>query len=214
MSRSDIELIDAVLRGEEAAFKSLYDKYVKKVFNLAYRISGRFGDPEELTQEIFYQVYKNLKNFHGKSQFYTWLYRVATNTCLQYNRKHDKSRASSSYENLEENAPMVLPPSSHPLPDEEVEHRLLREDIAKRIAALPEKQKTVMILGPVQGHSYQEMSDILEVSVTVVKGRLHRARESLRSAFKDINSEKQHLRVGNKVDSEDTTKKIVSRVSG
>jgi len=185
MKRSDVELIQAVLDGEEAAFKILYDKYVKKVYSLAYRISGKYGDPEELTQEIFYQVYKNLKNFHGKSQFYTWLFRVATNTCLQYNRKHNKSRGSSSYENLEENAPMVLPPSSRPLPDTEAEQRLFQEDIARHISALPEKQKMVMILGPVQGHSYQEISEMLDVSVTVIKGRLHRARESLRSIFKD-----------------------------
>ena len=185
MGCSDIERIEAVLSGDEGAFKDLYDKYVRKVYNLAFRISGRFGDPEELTQEIFYQVYKNLKNFHGNSQFYTWLYRVATNTCLQYNRKHDKHRNSSSYENLEENAPMVLPPSSIPHPETEVEQRLLQEDIAKRIASLPEKQKTVMVLGPIQGNSYQEMSQILGVSVTVIKGRLHRAREALRSIFRE-----------------------------
>jgi RNA polymerase sigma-70 factor (ECF subfamily) len=210
MSRTDHELIEAVLSGEEAAFKILYDKYVKKVFNLSYRISGRFGDPEELTQEIFYQVYKNLKNFQGKSQFYTWLFRVATNTCLQYNRKHDKSRASSSYEHLEENAPMVLPPSSQPQPETEVEQRLLREDIAKRIATLPEKQKMVMILGPVQGHSYQEMSDILEVSVTVVKGRLHRARESLRAVFNSAGYEDFSASSGGKTNIDEDVNNVVS----
>ena len=71
-----------------------------------------------------------------------------------------------------------------------------------------------MILGPVQGHSYQEMSDILEVSVTVIKGRLHRARESLRSAFKDMNGEKQYPPVGNKTGSGKDATELISTVQG
>jgi len=183
MDTLDRELIDLTLQGDDEAFHRLYEKYVKKVYNLAYRMVGRDGDPEELTQEIFFQVFKNLKNFKGKSQFYTWLYRVATNTCLQHRRKRSRGRGTSSFDELAETAPNALPSSGLANPEDEAGTRLLREDIAKAIAGLTENQKTVMILGPVQGHSYDEMSEILGVSVTVIKGRLHRARESMRSLF-------------------------------
>jgi len=184
VSHDDVELIDLTLAGDESAFRQLYDKYVRKVYNLAYRMVGRDGDPEEMTQEIFYQAYKNLRNFQGKSQFYTWLYRVAANTCLQHIRKSSRGRGNASYEDLEEQAPMALPASAEPGPEDEAGRRLLQEKIARKINELPENQRMVMILGPIQGHSYEEMSQILGVSVTVIKGRLHRARESLRTVLR------------------------------
>lgn len=184
MSKADNDLIERTLAGDESAFQSLYEKYVRKVYNLAYRMIGREGDPEEMTQEIFYQVYKNLKNFKGKSQFYTWLYRVATNTCLQHIRKSGRSKGGASFEELEESAPMALPAADGPSPEDEASQRLFKEELVKKIAQLPENQRMVMVLGPIQGHSYEEMSEILGVSVTVIKGRLHRAREAMRSAFR------------------------------
>ena len=184
MSKKDNELIERTLAGDEVAFQKLYEKYVRKVYNLAYRMVGRDGDPEEMTQEIFYQVYKNLKNFQGKSQFYTWLYRVASNTCLQHIRKSGRSKGSASFEDLEESAPMALPAANGLSPEDEASQRLFKQELVKKIAELPENQRMVMVLGPIQGHSYEEMSDILGVSVTVIKGRLHRAREAMRSAFR------------------------------
>lgn len=185
MSRNDAELIELTLAGHDEAFRELYDRYVRRVYNLAYRMVGRRGDPEELTQEIFYQVFRNLSNFQGKSQFYTWLYRVAANTCLQYLRKSGRDRQGASFDELVESAPGVLPVSSEPAPDEEATRRAMEGEIARAIDSLPENQRLAMILGPIQGKSYEEMAEILGVTVTVVKGRLHRARESMRALFRD-----------------------------
>lgn len=191
MSRGDDLLVEKALAKDGEAFRQLYEKYVKKIYNLVYRLLKDKQDVDEVTQEVFFQAYKNLPRFQGKSQFYTWLYRVATNTALQFRRKKNRRRGDSSYENLEENAPQVLKPSESGDPSGEVERRERRDRIRAAIRSLPHNQRVVMVLGPIQGLSYEEISGVLGVSVTVIKGRLHRARENLRERYDQM--KKNHL---------------------
>ncbi len=191
MSREDSQLVARVLSGHEDAYAKLYKKYARKIYNLVLRLVGVAQEAEELTQEVFFQAYKNLPRFKGKSQFYTWLYRVATNTTLQWLRKRGREKGDSSFEFLEENAPQSLRPAAAPDPSVEVERREIRGRIRDALESLPYNQKVVMVLGPIQGLSYEEMSEVLGVSVTVIKGRLHRARENLRDRYKSLKKTSQ-----------------------
>lgn len=182
MSPSDIELIEQARDGDQAAFEELYKRYVRKIYNLAYRMAGGGQEAEELTQEVFLQAYKNLAHFKGESSFYTWLYRVACNTCLQHLRKKSRRRETVNFDDLAE-----VQISGHESPDplDTVARRELERRLEKALALLPESQRMVILLGPIQGLSYEKMADALGLTVPIVKSRLHRARENLRRLCKE-----------------------------
>lgn len=176
----DDELVQRALAGDRPAFEELYRKTVRRVFNLVLRLVGTVQEAEEITQEVYCQVYRNLLRFEGRSSFYTWVFRIATNVSLQY----VKWRARRS----RDTPLMFIPESQLPTrgslrehdPEREAERRALYRQLGSALGRLPAAQRLVLVLGPIQGHSYEEMSRILGISTNVIKGRLHRARENLR----------------------------------
>lgn len=184
----DDELVDRALSGDRTAFEELYRKTVRRVFNLVLRLVGSVQEAEEITQEVYCQVYRNLPRFEGRSSFYTWVFRIATNVSLQYVKWRSR-RAKDT--------PIIfIPESELPRrggfreydPEREAERRALYRQLGEALGKLPAAQRLVLVLGPIQGHSYEEMSKILGISTNVIKGRLHRARENLRSFLHDANS--------------------------
>lgn len=176
----DVILVERVVGGDRSAFEELYKKYVKKIFNLLYRMTGTAEEAEEVTQEVFYQVYRVLPNFQGRSQFYTWIYRIATNVGLQHLKKRVRKKRESSFDEIPETNAIPSPTVGGD-PQHVSERRALYTDIHKAIDALPVNQRVVMILGPIQGHNYQQMAEITGTTEEVIKGRLHRARENIRA---------------------------------
>ncbi len=177
MEAEDFELIERSVNGDPAGFEELYKRYVKRIHGLACRMVGSGHSAEEVTQEIFLQAYKNLDRFKKESSFYTWLYRVASNTCLQFLRKKSRNKETVPYEELAE---VQLPGMPGPDPLAQVARRELARKLEESLKKLPESQRLVLILGPIDGHSYEEMAEILGVTIPVVKSRLHRARENIR----------------------------------
>ena len=88
------DVVTRAVNGDRPAFEELYHKYVRKVFNLVYRMVGSAQEAEEVTQEVFYQAYKNLSGFQGRSKFYTWIFRIATNVSLQHVKRQVRARRS------------------------------------------------------------------------------------------------------------------------
>ncbi len=181
MEQDDFELIEQTRRGDQSSFEVLYQRYVKRIFNLAYRMVGPGADAEELTQEVFLQAFKNLQHFKGQSSFYTWLYRIACNTCLQFLRKKSRSRETVNYDDLAE---VEIEGHESPDPLDEIERRDLARRLEQALGQLPDSQRMVLVLGPIEGRSYEEIAEILGLTVPVVKGRLHRARENIRRICK------------------------------
>src|SRR6266849_1992216 len=81
---ADADRVSRALNGDRPAFEELYAKYLRKVYNLVFRLVGTAQEAEEVTQEAFYQIYKTLPRFQGRSSFYTWIFRIATNVALQH----------------------------------------------------------------------------------------------------------------------------------
>jgi RNA polymerase sigma factor (sigma-70 family) len=179
----DLKLIRLTLGGDRSAFEVLYRRYVKKIYGLVFRMVGAQQEAEEVTQEVFYQVYKALPNFQGKSQFYTWIYRIATNVALQHVKKAVRKKKETSFEEALDGG--TLPGfAGSGSPEKVAESRDFYVALEKAINSLPANQRLVMILGPIQGHSYEQMAHILGTSEEVIKGRLHRARENIREWLK------------------------------
>ena len=179
---SDEDLVRKFNEGQHEVFEILFNRYYKKIYNLCLRFCNSDRNlAEETAQETFLQAYKSLPRFQYKSSFYTWLYRVTFNTCSINVKKQARLR-SSSLENLD----LEQLNRSSQEPSDFVLKREYNQYVNKVLNELPEEQKQVMLLGPVLGHSYQEISEIIGESVTVIKGRLFRARQNFKKKFEKM----------------------------
>jgi RNA polymerase sigma-70 factor (ECF subfamily) len=176
-AHQDVELVGKAQTGDREAFEALYRRHVRKVYNLVHRVVGA-QDAEEVTQEVFYQVYRNLESFENRSSFYTWIYRVATNVSLQHAKRQARHRREGPLEKVPDAT--LAAAVRHTGPEKEAEQRATYRDLERAIDRLPPNQRNVLVLGPIQGHSYEQIASILGTNEEVVKGRLHRARENLR----------------------------------
>jgi len=179
MALSDSELIYRINNGDEKAFNELIERYQNRVYNTAYRIMGNHEDALDLAQESFIRIYKNLKNFKGRSSFSTWLFRITTNLCLDELRKRKRKP-----ELQEENFQNIYKEEDNP---ERISlSRELNQLIQEKIDLLAPEQKIVFTLREFQGLSYQEIADITGISIGTVKSRLSRARQNLREDLNKI----------------------------
>lgn len=164
-------------------FEQLFERYQTKIFNLIYRIVGDYEDAADLTSEAFVQAFKGFERFRGESHVYTWLYRIAVNTCRNYFRRMGRKRRvpSRSFEGLapDELAEVERSANWVQSPEEALESHELRREVMEGIAALPEDFRMVIVLRDLQGLSYQEMAEVLGCSLEAVKSRLFRARRLL-----------------------------------
>jgi len=163
-------LVELSKQGDEEAFGVLVKKYKTKVFNLAYSFTKDRETADDLAQEVFIKVYYALERFKFKSGFGTWIYRIAVNHFKDYLRKHRKERHVS----LEA---LGREPS---LPDDEIKKKEKAQEAADRkkllyqaLRSLPEKHQVILTLRDIQGHSYEEIADILKLSPGTVDSRLH-----------------------------------------
>ena len=179
------EVVNRAINGDRPAFEELYHRYVRKIYNLVYRMVGSGQEAEEVTQEVFYQAYKNLAGFQGRSKFYTWIFRIATNVTLQHVKKQVRRRRDTSFDEVTEGQLPRTATVTGVDPAREVERTALYRALDCAVRRLPPNQRTVMVLGPIQGHTYEQMAQILGTNEEVIKGRLHRARENIREFLRE-----------------------------
>ena len=171
-SLADRELVDACLRGQQAAFEVIVTRHRRAVYQVCYRFTGNHEDASDLSQDAFVRAWRGLKNFKGEAALATWLYRIAVNACL--NRLGTKK------------------PDTEPIHDDSfVDNRtespgagLLREEraatVRRAIAALPNRQRAALILRTYHELSHQEIADILGSSVGAVKANFFHALANLK----------------------------------
>ena len=179
-TENDIQLIQRILSGDEAAFGILVDKYQKSVHALAWRKVGDFHDAEEITQDTFLQVYKKLPTLKDPYKFAGWLYVIANRLCIDRIRKKNlaiQSLEDTPVEDIEKSSY-----THHVSEQSEIaisEHR--REIVKKLLAKLPESERTVMTLHYLGEMTVKEISKFLGVSVSAIHNRLYRARKRLQA---------------------------------
>jgi RNA polymerase sigma-70 factor (ECF subfamily) len=151
--------------GNLDAFDELVREHGPAVYRVAYRLLGDRADAEDAAQDAFLQAWRSLRNFRADSAFSTWMYRIATNRCL------DELRRRRETEPLDEEGP-----SQHPGPEQVVVARSEFEILRQAIDTLSVAQRAALILREFEGLSYEEIAQILDISVSAVKSRIHRAR--------------------------------------
>lgn len=174
---SDLELVRRARSGERGAFGELVRRHQGRVIGLCLSMLGSTAEAEDAAQQAFVKAWRSLDAFAGGSAFSTWVYRIASNQCLDLLRQRARARTDSLDELVEregEGVARLLGSGAAP------GAALEAKDLAARIlGTLPEEQRLALVLCETQGLTYQEIAEVLECSVDSVKARLRRARETL-----------------------------------
>ena len=187
----DNELIRAFQSGDRGAFDILVERYKDLVFNLCCRFLGDKHEAEDTAQDIFVKAFRSVKEFKFRSSFYTWLYRISVNTCinrvrsLEYRRRKKNIPLNCPDDPVDIRRTMEIGDGSE-TPETELEKKERIKRIQKAIDSLPVKQKIVIILSDIQGLSYDEIGQITGMKPGTVKSRLSRARLGLREKLRGI----------------------------
>jgi RNA polymerase sigma-70 factor (ECF subfamily) len=188
VSDDDTELVRAINAGHAERFQELVRRYEQKLYNFGRRMCRNESDAEDLVQDTFLNVFRYLKDFRYETKFKNWLYRVAVNTSLKKRRRSKFApEPELSVEELahpEEAEALDQVPEWARMPLEQLLNEELLETLNQAIWSLPEKYRVVMILRDVEEFSTEETAQILNLSPSNVKVRLHRARLFLRDRLK------------------------------
>lgn len=169
--------VEAALDGDNKAFGKLVERYQKKVYGLAFGILRNREDAWDVAQDAFVKAYKNLSTYEGNAAFYTWLYRITYNLSLDVLRSKGRRATEELTEQTQEAAGDDSPRPEHP--SETAERRELAEVVTQAMSKLTEKHRAIIVLREIEGLSYEEMADVLQISKGTVMSRLFHARRNL-----------------------------------
>lgn len=182
------ELVERAAENDHRAFQVLVERYQRKAYTVAFGILRNEDEAMDVTQDAFVKVYKALPRFKGQAAFYTWLYRIIVNLCIDRKRKSSR-RGEVAYEDTYTQgddtaiAGPVLASTGIESPSAAYARRELREQMAEAMDSLSERHREILVLREVQGLSYEELSDILEVPKGTIMSRLFHARKNFQQAL-------------------------------
>lgn len=178
---SDEELVEKIRQGDRTAFRTLVEKYQRRIYAVAYGLLGNREDALDAVQEAFIKAYRSLEGFKGKSSFYTWLYRIAANTAIDLGKKGSRREEVEFREEIEANEEKgnypIAPTSKDPA--SELMKKELGALIEDAIQKLPPEQRTAIVLREIEGLSYREIAKVMRCSQGTVMSRLHYGRKKL-----------------------------------
>jgi RNA polymerase sigma-70 factor, ECF subfamily len=174
----DFSLIKGFIDGDESTFSVLMQRHKEKVRNIIYLCLGNTSLVDDLSQDVFITVYKNLVNFRFECRFTTWLYRIAVNKCRDHLRK---MKIRNIFIPIKEAGVEPVYPASEIKEEKEI--------VRNAISKLPDKLRMPLLLKDIEGFSYQEIADFIQCEIGTVKSRIFRARENLREILKPYEKE-------------------------
>jgi RNA polymerase sigma-70 factor (ECF subfamily) len=184
----DRTLVERCQAGELEAYEILVGRYRQRVYSLAYGMLRNEQDATDLSQETFVKAWQAIRGFKKNASFYTWLYRITTNLCIDFVRKRDR-RPTVPYEEAvdpDSDVDVEIAPSNQPLPSEEVRRKELREQIDVALQELSPEHRVVIQLREYEGLDYAEIAKAVGCQIGTVMSRLHYARKHLQKLLKDV----------------------------
>ena len=196
--QEDRQIVARLKAREETALEALMAQYGPKVFGLALRLTGNHQDAEEVSQDVFWTIFEKVDTFRGESTLSSWIYRIATNAALMKLRKRPKVREIPLEEELgpamtEDGMIAELIVDWSRFPDAELDRKELAHRIEEAVNLLPPDYRSVFVLRDIEGLPAEGACQILGISVTALKSRLHRARLFLRKQLADYALNPQSL---------------------
>lgn len=176
----EARLVERAKAQDEAAFEQIMNLYADRLYNYILRMVGNEADAEDLVQETFLRAYQGLPAFDGRASLSTWLYRIATNLCIDHQRRRARRVPTVSYSIREdedgEPTEWEFPDLRTPDPLEAALNRELEEVVERAVSRLSPRLKTVLLLYDVEELSYEEIARVLNIPIGTVKSRLNHAR--------------------------------------
>ncbi|MBI3662402.1 MAG: sigma-70 family RNA polymerase sigma factor [Acidobacteria bacterium] len=187
--QDEAELVTELQAGSDAAFDWLVTYYHPPVFNLVYRMVGDSADAADVTQEVFLKAFKGIRGFRRGSSLKTWLYRIAIREALNQRRwfaRHLRQQTSIDAPDVAAgDAPFELE-STAASPHEQYAAHELQQTVQRALEMVPEVFRSAVVLRDLEGLSYEEVAEVLEVSVGTVKSRIVRGRRALREVLEPL----------------------------
>lgn len=184
---SDHALIEATKQGDESAFAEIVRRYRNPIVNYLYRFLNDYEEAVDLAQETFVRVYFAIDRYHTGYAFSTYIYRIATNLAISELRKRKRRRLMSLtglFQTDRDESVEFQPRDERQLPDAELVDDERNKIIARAIAALPEKYRVAVVLRDVEGRSYEEIAEIMDLGLGTTKSRISRGRGLLKEKLK------------------------------
>ena len=166
-------------------FEAIYREHGDKIMNLAYRMTGSKESARDMTQEIFIKVYENMDSFRGDSQVFTWLYRIATNHIFNFLKKERRRKWLNLMDKplsevlQEDQIDPLFWSRSAPQPDRQMEKSEREKRVWQSIQQLSPKYRVPLVLNRYEDMSYQEIAETMQLSLSAVESRIHRAKKEL-----------------------------------
>ncbi len=181
-------LVRRARSGDQEAFGELVRTYHARVYGLAYRMVNNMDDAKELEQQTWIKVWNKLHTFKEDAQFFTWLYRIGTNTCLDFIRSRARQREDSLTEMAEHGGELALerPADARARPDRELEQREVREAFERALGSLSPEHRMALVLREVEGLSYEEIAKAMKCRKGTVMSRIFYARRSIRDKLGEL----------------------------
>ncbi len=181
MDHEETEMISRCQQGDQGALKEIFDKYHKKVYRIAYGVVRQREEALDVVQEVFIKLFRSIKNFKKRSNFYTYLYRMVMNTAIDHKRKAGKQLMAS----LNEEGSFEPSDEAEKGPERILLQKELEERVKLAMDKLPAEQRAALIFRDVEGLSYQEMAEAMGCSIGTVMSRLHYGRKRMQESLKD-----------------------------
>ncbi|MDB2657216.1 sigma-70 family RNA polymerase sigma factor [Crocinitomicaceae bacterium] len=187
MHLDDQSILEAISRNTDRGYHHLVDAYADRVFSTCLNLTRNQEDAEDVTQEVFTTIYLSLDNFEGNSKLSTWIYSIATNKCKEFLRRKTRKKRSGYHTELEQEdshfVPLQIIDFQHP--GVVMEDKERAKVLFSAIEQLAENQSLAYTLHKIEGRSYQEVAEMMEVSVSSVESLLFRAKKRLQQLLEN-----------------------------
>ncbi len=183
----DTDLVDQAKRGDRDAFRTLFERYHRRAYALAFGVLRHQDDALDVVQDAFIKAHKYLDKFEGSSSFYTWLYRIVMNLAIDHLRKHRRVRpVELDEQSLEDADDGLLPRLLGGNPGRALMDKQIRARIDQALGELSENHRSVLVMRELEGLSYEEMAQTMGCSKGTIMSRLFHARKNMQKRLADL----------------------------